>query len=220
MLSSGPWSGKAGGSSSRSLALAAACAGCDFQPDPAEGPSAVRRRALSSRQDRVPPAATAAQNTDAHAATTLVVFFGSWMQPAARATRATRCCSTPASARTSGPASCRTCPSTGRPTDVPHYVRVFDPHLADTSIGRRHRRAADRGRPDHHRVRLAGDAAGERPHLRRRQRRRPQPELTREPGRRPAPRCAARGCPGCGPRARAGARPAGRPGRPRSGARP
>ena len=109
------------------LALVAAAAGCDFQPDPEEGPSAVPAPAVASvkieyRQpngcDNAPPACD-----------NLVVFFGSWMRPGQEVYLAPD----PTSHVWTGVA--QGVPVNWPPVVEPHLVRVFDPHLVDTPSG-------------------------------------------------------------------------------------
>lgn len=110
-----------------SLALAAVATGCDFQPDPPEGPSALPVARTSSvrieyRQpngcDNVP---SACHN--------LVVFFGSWMRPGQEIYLE----NSQGSYVWTGVAS--NVPVNWPPNGEPHLVRVFDPHLVDTSTG-------------------------------------------------------------------------------------
>ena len=62
------------------LAVAAVAAvGCDFQPDPAQGPSALGRRESGQPSGSSTASRTAAQNATPDRCVDLVFFFGSWM---------------------------------------------------------------------------------------------------------------------------------------------
>ena len=234
MLSSGRWSGKADGSSVALLALAAGLLGCDFQPDPEEGPSAVPAPAVASVTIEY------RQPNGCANATPRLRQPGRLLRQLDAPGQEIYLTPDPGSHVWTGVA--QGVPVNWPPVEEPHLVRVFDPHLVDTPTGGVTAARLLRGRPDPHAVRLAGNAAGERPRLRRRQRRRPQPAVApvtgqgygRRSERDSLPRAergsggatqhlpaqfSARGCPGSGPRARAGARLAGRPGPPRTGAR-
>lgn len=115
------------------LALVAAAAGCDFQPDPPEGPSALPagRFATVTVEYRQPAGCQNSEGTcDAR-----VVFFGSWMRPKDDNYPGDQVLlDTPA-----GPnlwtGVVTNVPVNWPPNDMPHYVRVYDPHLRDTSTG-------------------------------------------------------------------------------------
>jgi len=110
-----------------SLALAAGLVGCDFQPDPPEGPSALPAPALTSvRIEYRQPNACANARV---ACDNLVVFFGSWMRPGQEIYLA----SDPGEHVWTGVAE--GVPVNWPPVDEPHFVRVFDPHLVDTTTG-------------------------------------------------------------------------------------
>jgi hypothetical protein len=105
------------------LALAAV-GGCDFQPDPPEGPSALPvARLVSVTVEYRQPAGCA---NSAGTCWVSPVFFASWMGPGDEVILAT-----PA-----GPnlwtGTVHNVPVNWPPTDEPHYVRVWDPHLLDT----------------------------------------------------------------------------------------
>ena len=106
------------------IALAAALAGCDFQPDPPPGPT------------RPPPARFATVKIEyrqpngcenaAVACDNLVVFFGSWMRPG----QEIYLDSAPGSHVWTGVA--QGVPVNWPPVEQPHLVRVFDPHIVNT----------------------------------------------------------------------------------------
>jgi len=109
------------------LALAAAAAGCDLQPDPEEGPSALPAPAVASvRIEYRQPNGCA--NAPA-ACDNLVVFFGSWMSPG----QEIYLVSDPGAHVWTGVA--QGVPVNWPPVEEPHLVRVFDPHLVDTATG-------------------------------------------------------------------------------------
>lgn len=109
------------------LALALAGAGCDFQPDPPAGPEplAPGRFVDVTVEYRQP---NGCQNAPS-ACDNLVVFFGSWMRPGQEIYLA----SDPGSRVWTGIA--RGVPVNWPPSDAPHLVRVFDPHVVDTPTG-------------------------------------------------------------------------------------
>jgi hypothetical protein len=110
------------------LALVAAVStGCDFQPDPPEGPSAVApgRFASVTVEYRQP---NGCANAPA-ACDNLVVFFGSWMRPG----QEIYLTSVAGSHVWTGLAEA--VPVNWPPVDQPHLVRVFDPHLVQTPTG-------------------------------------------------------------------------------------
>jgi len=107
--------------------LAFGALSCDFQPEVAPGPSPLSGgRFASVRVEYRQPAGCA--NTPA-ACGNLVVFFGSWMKPGQELYLQD----------TGGsdvwPVRATHVPDDGPPSDEPHYVRVFDPHLVDTPTG-------------------------------------------------------------------------------------
>jgi hypothetical protein len=108
------------------LALAVALAGCDFQPDPPEGPSALPPRLANVRIEYRQPNGCANSPT---ACDNRVVFFGSWM----RTGQEIYLESDPGSHLWTGVA--RGVPVNWPPVEEPHLVRVFDPHLVDTATG-------------------------------------------------------------------------------------
>jgi hypothetical protein len=109
------------------LALAAALASCDFQPDPEPGPTAVSpARFATVRIEYRQPNGCA--NAPA-ACENLVVFFGSWMRPG----QEIYLDSAPGSHVWTGAAE--GVPVNWPPVEEPHLVRVFDPHIVDTPSG-------------------------------------------------------------------------------------
>lgn len=101
--------------------------GCDFQPDPLPGPDPVGPArfvdvTIEYRQPNgclnVPPACD-----------NLVVFFGSWMRPGQEIYLQANA----GSHVWTGVA--RGVPVNWPPSDEPHLVRVFDPHLVDSPTG-------------------------------------------------------------------------------------
>jgi len=110
------------------LALVAAAAGCDFQPDPEQGPSALPAPTVASvRIEYRQPFGCA--NPRPLECDNLVVFFGSWMSPGQEIYLAPD----PGSHVWTGVA--QGVPVNWPPVDEPHLVRVFDPHLVDTPTG-------------------------------------------------------------------------------------
>jgi hypothetical protein len=110
------------------LAAAVAAAGCDFQPDPPEGPAALPgSRTVDVRVEYRQPQGCV--NTNSAHCVDLVFFFGSWMHPGEEVALELA----PGTYVWSGTA--KGVPVNWPPTDRPHYVRVFDPHLKDTSTG-------------------------------------------------------------------------------------
>jgi len=110
------------------LAVAAAAAGCDFQPDPEAGPSALPpTRAVSVRIEyRQPPGC---ENADRPNCVDPVFFLGSWMHAGEEVVLE----AVPGSYVWSGTA--HSVPVNWPPVDEPHLVRVYDPHLKDTPTG-------------------------------------------------------------------------------------
>ena len=109
------------------LVLAAALAGCDFQPDPPPGPTAVSpARFATVRVEYRQPNGCANAPV---ACDNLVVFFGSWMRPG----QEIYLDSAPGSHVWTGVAE--GVPVNWPPVEEPHLVRVFDPHLVDTPSG-------------------------------------------------------------------------------------
>jgi hypothetical protein len=110
------------------LALAAAAAGCDFHPDVTEGPAALpSTRVVDVRIEYRQP--QGCENASSVHCTDLVWFFGSWMHPGEEV------------ALTLAPGSyvwggvAKGVPVNWPPTNGPHLVRVFDPHLEGTASG-------------------------------------------------------------------------------------
>jgi len=110
------------------LAVVATAVGCDFQPDPPEGPSALApTRSVDVRIEYRQP--QGCENANPDRCVNLVWFFGSWMhdgEPIALD-------AVPGSYVWAGTA--KGVPVNWPPTDEPHFVRVFDPHLEDTPTG-------------------------------------------------------------------------------------
>lgn len=109
------------------LAVTAAAAGCDFQPDPPPGPSALPpTRVVDVRIEYRQP--NGCENQSA-ACDNLVVFFGSWMH----AGEEIYLDAVPGSHVWGGIA--KGVPVNWPPVGEPHLVRVFDPHLVETPTG-------------------------------------------------------------------------------------
>ena len=109
------------------LAVGMAAGGCDFQPDPPAGPSALApSRSASVKVEYRQPNGCANQGTHCN---DLVVFFGSWMHPGEEIYLAV----VPGSHVWTGLAS--NVPVNWPPVDEPHLVRVFDPHLVESPTG-------------------------------------------------------------------------------------
>jgi len=110
------------------LVAAATLAGCDFQPDPPEGPSALApARVVDVRIEYRQP--QGCENANPERCVDLVWFFGSWMHPGEEIALEP----VPGSYVWAGTAT--GVPVNWPPTDQPHLVRVFDPHLKDTPTG-------------------------------------------------------------------------------------
>jgi len=110
------------------IALAAALAGCDFQPDPPPGPTPLSpTRFASVRIEYRQP--QGCENATPEHCVDLVWFFGSWMHKGEEIPLEP----VPGSYVWAGTAT--GVPVNWPPTDEPHFVRVFDPHLKDTSTG-------------------------------------------------------------------------------------
>jgi hypothetical protein len=107
--------------------LALGTVSCDFQPEVEPGPTPVAGgRFASVRIEYRQPAGC---ENAASACGNLVVFFGSWMRPGQEIYLQD---ATGTSVWTGVAPSV---PVNWPPNDEPHYVRVFDPHLVNTSTG-------------------------------------------------------------------------------------
>jgi hypothetical protein len=115
------------------LALTVAGAGCDFQPDPEAGPSALptERFVTITVQYRQPAGCQNSAGTCGNP----VVFFGSWMTPPSPPAQGGEVLLTTLAGPNFWSGVVPNVPVNWPPTDVPHYVRVFDPHLLDTPTG-------------------------------------------------------------------------------------
>jgi hypothetical protein len=110
------------------LVVAATAAGCDFQPDPPEGPSALApTRTVSVRVEYRQPAHC--ENAEPVHCVDLVWFFGSWMHTGEEIHLE------PVAGTLVWAGTAPGVPVNWPPTDEPHLVRVFDPHLKDTATG-------------------------------------------------------------------------------------
>jgi hypothetical protein len=110
------------------LVLAAAAVGCDFQPDPPEGPSALPlAKQVDVRVEYRQP--QGCQNADPARCVDLVWFFGSWMHPGEEIALELVAGSYVWAGTATG------VPVNWPPKDEPHLVRVFDPHIQDTPTG-------------------------------------------------------------------------------------
>ncbi len=108
--------------------VAAAAAACDFQPDPPQGPAALpATRTVSVRIEYRQPAAC--ENADPVHCVDLVWFFGSWMHAGEEVHLE------PVGGSYVWAGTATGVPVNWPPTDEPHLVRVFDPHLKDTPTG-------------------------------------------------------------------------------------
>ncbi len=115
------------------LAIAVAVVGCDFQPDPPEGPSALPpgRFVTVTVQYRQPAGCQNSEGTcDAR-----VVFFGSWMRPKDGGYEGDQVLLDTPFGPNFWTGVVENVPVNWPPNDEPHYVRVYDPHLRDTSTG-------------------------------------------------------------------------------------
>jgi hypothetical protein len=106
--------------------VAAAAAACDFQPDTTPGPSALPgTRTVSVRIEYRQPAGCV--NADRANCIDPVFFLGSWMHTGEEVILE----SVPGSYVWAGTAP--GVPVNWPPTDEPHLVRVYDPHLKGTA---------------------------------------------------------------------------------------
>ena len=115
------------------IALALAWSGCDFQKDPDEGPSALpsTRFVTVKVEYRQPAGCQNSQGTcDAR-----VVFFGSWMRPKDSSYPGDQVLLDTQFGANFWSGYVTHVPVNWPPTDFPHYVRVYDPHLLDTPSG-------------------------------------------------------------------------------------
>jgi hypothetical protein len=115
------------------LALAALGAACDFQKDPVAGPSAVQpvRFVTIKIEYRQPQGCQNNENTcDAR-----VVFFGSWMKPRSGSYEGDQVLLDTRFGPNFWEGFVENVPVNWPPSDFPHYVRVYDPHLQSTSSG-------------------------------------------------------------------------------------
>jgi hypothetical protein len=105
--------------------LLASAPGCDFQPDPPEGPSALpATRVTAVRVEYRQP--NGCLNSAATSCQDPVVFFGSWMQVGEEIYLEEVAGTHVWSGVAQG------VPVNWPPVDEPHLVRVFDPYLVDT----------------------------------------------------------------------------------------
>jgi hypothetical protein len=110
--------------------LAAAAVGCDFQPDPAAGPAPLPgTRTVSVRIEYRQPAGCA--NADRANCTAPVFFLASWMHPGESEEVILNAVSGSYVWAGTAPGV----PVNWPPTDQPHLVRVYDPHLKATPTG-------------------------------------------------------------------------------------
>jgi hypothetical protein len=110
------------------LVVAVAAAGCDFQPDPPEGPSALApTRLVNVRIEYRQP--QGCENPDPARCVDLVWFFGSWMHAGEEIALE------PVAGSYVWAGTATGVPVNWPPKDEPHLVRVFDPHLKDTPTG-------------------------------------------------------------------------------------
>jgi hypothetical protein len=115
------------------VAVAAMSAACDFQPDPPEGPSplAPGRFVTITVEYRQPAGCQNSEGTcDAR-----VVFFGSWMRPKDDNYEGDQVLLDTRFGPNFWSGVVHNVPVNWPPNDVPHYVRVYDPHLRDTPTG-------------------------------------------------------------------------------------
>jgi hypothetical protein len=111
-------------------AAAAAAAGCDFQPDPVAGPAPLPgTRTVSVRIEYRQPATCV--NLDRSNCIDPVFFLASWMHQGQ--SEEVILSAVPGSYVWAGTAT--GVPVNWPPTDQPHYVRVYDPHLKNTRTG-------------------------------------------------------------------------------------
>ncbi len=109
------------------LLLALVAAACWYDKNPPTSPSAVSAGRYTSVKVLYRQPANCANDTSS--CDNLVVFFGSWMKPGEEIYLA----EVPGSRTWTGVAN--GVPVNWPPTDEPHLVRVFDPHLVSTPTG-------------------------------------------------------------------------------------
>jgi hypothetical protein len=115
------------------VALVACAAGCDFQKDPVEGPSAVPpgRFVTVKVEYRQPAGCLNSIGT----CDIPVVFFGSWMKPRSASYEGDQVLLEARFGPNFWTGVVPNVPVNWPPNDFPHYVRVYDPHLHDTASG-------------------------------------------------------------------------------------
>jgi hypothetical protein len=113
------------------LAVAAAVvAGCDFQPDPVAGPAPLPgTRTVSVRIEYRQPGNCV--NADRSNCIDPVFFLGSWMHP----NQHEEVILTNVAGSYVWAGTATGVPVNWPPTDQPHLVRVYDPHLKGTATG-------------------------------------------------------------------------------------
>lgn len=110
-----------------SVVLAVLGVGCDFQPDPLPGPDPLPpARLVSVAVEYRQP--NGCLNVSARC-DDLVVFFGSWMRPGQEVYLQA------AGGGLVWTGVVQGVPVNWPPSDEPHLVRVFDPHLVDSPTG-------------------------------------------------------------------------------------
>jgi hypothetical protein len=109
------------------LVAAGAAMACDMQPDPPEGPSDVGPRVVDVRIEYRQP--QGCENAEPEHCVDLVWFFGSWMHPGEEIPLE------PVAGSFVWTGKAAAVPVNWPPTDEPHFVRVFDPHLRATASG-------------------------------------------------------------------------------------
>ncbi len=110
------------------LVVAASAVGCDFQPDPAEGPAALApTRVADVRIEYRQP--QGCENASPDRCVDLVWFFGSWMHDGEEISLDI------VPGTYVWAATVKGVPVNWPPTEEPHLVRVYDPHLQATSTG-------------------------------------------------------------------------------------
>ena len=116
------------------LALALAAPACDFQKDPDPGPAAVSpTRFVTIKVEYRQPAGCL--NADPIHCDDRVVFFGSWMRPRSGSYDGDQVLLDTRFGPNFWEGSVPNVPVNWPPNDFPHYVRVYDPHLRETSSG-------------------------------------------------------------------------------------
>lgn len=116
------------------LVLVLSGPGCDFQKDPDAGPAAITPiRFVTIKVEYRQPAGC--ENADAARCGDRVWFFGSWMRQPSAGQQGDEVALEARFGPNFWEGFVANVPVNWPPSDFPHYVRVFDPHLQATASG-------------------------------------------------------------------------------------